>query len=125
MMMFDHIEAVLRSKDNRDHVVPQKFGGILAAFAAPALPLGGDFAHSDGDLRRAQIGNGRWLDEGVRALHSGHPPPGKSVVTASSTLWKRWLAPRAERMPKRSSASCALTDLRKPPSLAVAICSGI
>jgi hypothetical protein len=57
MMMIDHIVARFWAEHGWNHVLAEKFSALFGGDFAPALALGFDFAHSDGKLSRAKIGN--------------------------------------------------------------------
>src|SRR5438045_1268985 len=58
MMMVDDVVARFRTKHDRDHVLAKEFAALSAGDFAPALALGGNLAHADGDLGGAEIANG-------------------------------------------------------------------
>src|SRR6266516_4629180 len=57
MMMIDHIVARFWTEHGRNHVLAKEFSALFGGDFTPELALGFDFAHSDGKLSRAKIGN--------------------------------------------------------------------
>src|SRR5580700_2559632 len=75
VVMVGDIAALLGPEDHRDHVSTEKFAGLVAMLLPPFAPLHRDLAQSDRDLRRAQLAEGRRLENRF-ADHGASSIPG-------------------------------------------------
>src|SRR5262249_6505195 len=65
VMMIDHVVALLRPEDDRDHVLAEILALLLAFVLAPTLALLLDFTHADRDLRGAQLLDRNRMKDGL------------------------------------------------------------